>query len=169
MPTIATPCDVRSNADVAAIPSTTTTSAPGTFGANFASPNRIARLAKPTITVAPFQSSMLVRTSQNFSHRVPRGLGRADDLVELTDRDVEAETDDEAVEDGLGEEAGDEAHPKQSEDDVEDPDQDRERRRERDVVSVVPVAASGATVAAESEATVELGPTKSLFDVPNIA
>jgi hypothetical protein len=66
--------------------------------------------------------------------RVAGRLCDAHDLRHLADGDVEAEPDDEALEHGPREEAGDEPHPRQPAGDVDHADHQRERNGQRDVI-----------------------------------
>ena len=116
------------------MPSTTTTNAPGTFGANRASPKRMARLVSADDGRGPVPVADARHDVPELLDGVPRRLRRAEELVELPDRDVEPEADDEAVEHRAGEEAGDEAEAQQPEHDVEHPDEQRERSGQRDEV-----------------------------------
>ena len=73
-PTRSTPCDARSNTWAATIASAATTSDAGSAGTALRRPRTPARERSPTSTVAPLASPRLVTMCQSFSKKSPEPL-----------------------------------------------------------------------------------------------
>ena len=89
--------------------------------------------ATPTATVVHSHFRCGDRLHEH-GERVARRLRDSHHLGQLADGDVEAEPDDEALEHGPREEAGDEPHPREPADDVDHADHQRQRNGQGDVV-----------------------------------
>ena len=132
VPTMSSPSSSRPRTVTAAIPAAATTSEPGTGGAQRRRASSGARLTQPDRRRQRLRVAEVAQQVPALLEEVAAALVDADQRGQLSDHDRQGESDDEALEDGFGDERRQEAQAQEAGDQGGHARGERERRSEGD-------------------------------------